>query len=69
METKIEKLGDEDSDLTSSDSKYRSGNNHFQFCNKRTSFTGNNKFKTDHEDYVNIPGVNNPKGVVIQQAF
>ena len=50
LEANIDELGDEDSDLTSSDSEDRSGNSHFQLHNKSTSFTGTKKFKTDPED-------------------
>ena len=69
LEAKIDDLGDEASDLTSSDSKDSSGNSHFQFHKKPTSFAGPKKFKTDPEDYVKIPGVTTPTGVVLHQAF
>ena len=47
MEENIDTLGEEDSNLTSSDIKEISGNSHFQFHNKMSSFTGTKKFKTD----------------------
>ena len=46
MEAKIDKLGDENSDLTISDSKDITGNSHLQFHNKPESLTGPKKFKT-----------------------
>ena len=52
MEANIDKLGDGDSDLTNSDNKKFGGNSHLQFHNKPKSFTGNKKFKTDYEYYV-----------------
>ena len=67
MEAYIDKLGDEDSDLTISNRKYSSGNIHFQFHNNPESFTFPEKFKTDAEDSVKIPGVTTPTGVVLQQ--
>ena len=47
QEVKIDELGDEDSDLTSSESKDSSGNIHFQYHNKLISLTGPDKFKID----------------------
>ena len=49
--------------------KNRSGKIHFQFHNKPTSFTGHKMFKKDPEEYVKIPGMTIPIGVVLQQAF
>ena len=69
MEVNIDELRDEDSNLTSFNSKDSSGNSHFQFHNKPTSFTGTNKFKPDPGYYVNIPGVIIPTGVVLNQEF
>ena len=69
LEANIDELGDEDSDLTSSDSEDSNGNSHFRFNNKPESFIGTKKFKTDPEDYVKIPGVTTPTGVVLQQEF
>ena len=69
LEANIDELGDEDSELTSSDSKDSSGNSHLKFHNKPTSFTGPKNFNTDPEDYVKIPGVTNPTCVVLQQEF
>ena len=69
MEAKIDKLGDEDSNLTSSYSEDIIINSHFQFHSKLTSFTGPKKFKTDPEDSVKIPGVTTPICVLLQQVF
>ena len=69
MAARIDKLGDEESNLNSSDSKEIIVNSNFQFNNKPTSLTGHKKFNTNPEDYVNIPGVNTPTGVVLQQEF
>ena len=68
-EANIDKLGDEVSNLTSSDSRYRIVNINFQFHNKPTSFTGPKNSKTDCEDYGKIPGVTTQTGVVLQQSF
>ena len=67
MEYKIDNLGDEESKLTSSDSKDSSRNSHFRFHKNMASLTGHKKFKTDREYSVNIPVVITPKGVVLQQ--
>ena len=69
MDANIYQLGYEDSDLTSFDSEDSSVNSHFKFHNKQTSFTGNKEFNTYREDYVKIPGVTTPTGVVLQQEF
>ena len=69
MESKIDELEYDYSDITSSDSEEISGNSHFQFYNKPESFTGPKKFKSDPEDSVKIPGVTTPTGVVLHQAF
>ena len=69
LEAKIDESGDDESNLTSSDSKYSSGNIHFQYHNKMTSFAGPDKFKIDPEYYVEISGVTKLTGVVLQQAF
>ena len=63
MKENIEELVGEKSDLTSSDSKSSSWNSHFQFHIKPTSFD------TDHEDYIKIPAVTTPIGMVLQQVF
>ena len=55
MEANIDKLEDEDQDLTISESKDSSGNSRFKFHINTTSFTGPKNFNTDREDYVNIP--------------
>ena len=68
-ESNIDELGDKDSNITSSDSEDISGNSHFQFYNNPASFTWPRKFKTDREDYINIPGVTTPTGVVLHQEF
>ena len=69
MKASIEKLGDEDSYLTSYDKKYSSGNSHLKFHNNPESLTGPKKFKPDPEDYIKIPVVTTPADVVLQQAF
>ena len=69
METNIDELEYEDSNITSYNSEYISGNSHLKFHNKPTSFTGPKNFNTDPEDYVKIPGVTNPTCVVLQQEF
>ena len=69
LEENIDKLGDEDSELTSSDIKYSSGNRNFQFHDKPTSFTGTEEFNIDPEYSVKIPGVTNPTVVVLEKAF
>ena len=69
LEANIDKLGDEESNLPSSNSEDSSGNSHLQFHNKRKSFTGPKKFNIDPEDSVKIPGVTNPTCLVLQQAF
>ena len=69
LEANIDKLGDEDSNLTSYEIEYSSGNSHLQFNNKPASFTGTNNFNTDPEDSIKIPGVTNPTGVVLQKVF
>ena len=69
MEANIEKLGYEESNLTSSYRKDSSGNSHLQFHNNTTSFTGPKNFNKCREDPVKIPGVTTPTGGVIQQAF
>ena len=55
LEANIDELGDENYNLTSSDSNESSGNSHLQFHNKPTSFTGPKKFKIDTGYYVKIP--------------
>ena len=40
-----------------------------KFYNKLISFTGLTRFNPGPEDYVNIPGVTTPTGVVLQKAF
>ena len=47
MEAQIDELGDEDSDLTSSDSEDKSVNINLQFHNKPTWLNGHKKFKMD----------------------
>ena len=69
LEANIGELGYEDSKPTSFYNKNRSGKIHFQFHNKPTSFTGHKMFKKDPEEYVKIPGMTIPIGVVLQQAF
>ena len=59
----IDKLGDEDSDLTSYNSEYISVNSHLQCHNNPLSFTGPKQFNPYPEYYVNIPGV------VLHQEF
>ena len=68
-EANIDELGDEDSDIISFDSEDSSGNSHFQFHNNPTSFTEPKKFRKYRENYYMIPGVTNPTGVMLQQAF
>ena len=68
-EENIDQVGDEDFDLTSSESKDSSGNSNLQFPNKPKSFTGPNKSTSEPEDSVNIPGVNTLTGVVLHQAL
>ena len=65
----IVELGYEESNQTSSDSVDSSGNRHFQFHNKPSSFNGTRKFNTDPEDSVNIPVVTTPTGAVLHQSF
>ena len=69
LEENIDELGDEDSNLISYDIEDNSENSHFQFHNKPTSFTGPNKFNTDPEYSVKIPGVTTPTVLVLQQEF
>ena len=69
MDTKIDDLGYEDSDLTSSEREDRIRNNHLQFHDKLTSLTGPKNFNPDPEDYIKIPGVNTPTGLVLHKAF
>ena len=65
MELNIGELGDEESNLISSDSEDRSVNSHLQLHNNPISFTGSKKFNKDHEDSVETPGVNTPTCVVL----
>ena len=65
LEAKIDKLGDDDSNLNSSNSEDSSGNSHLRFHKNPTSFTGTKKFKIDPEDSVQIPGVNTRTGGVL----
>ena len=69
LEANIDELGDDDSNPTSSDSEESSGNIHVQYHNKLTSLTRPDKFKIDPEDYIKTPGVTNPTGIVLHQAF
>ena len=66
MEGEIGELGYENSDLTSSNSKYSSGNIHFLFYKKPTSLAGTKKFKTDRKYSVKILVVTNPTDLVLQ---
>ena len=68
-EANIDELVGEGSDITSSDSEDSSGNSHFQFHKNPTSFTDPNNFRKYCENYDMIPGVTNPTGVMLQQAF
>ena len=65
MEAKFNELGDEESDLTSSDSKFISGNSNLQYHNKPTSLNGCKMFNTDRGNSVKIHGMINPTGVVL----
>ena len=69
LEANINELGGDDSNPTSSDSEESSGNIHVQYHNRLTSLTGRDKFKIDPEDYIKTPGVTNPTGIVLHQAF
>ena len=69
MKENIVGLVDEDSNLTSSNSKYSIVNSCLQFYNKTISFTGTNQFKTDREDSVKVPGVTTPTAMVLQKTF
>ena len=66
METNIDELEYEDSNITSYNSEYISRNSHLKFHNKPTSFT---EFKTHPVDSVKITGVPTPTGVVLHQEF
>ena len=49
LQSNIDELGYEESEITSSNSKDSSGNSHFHFHNKKTSFTGPKQFNTELE--------------------